>query len=119
MKKAVLLGLAQNAKQTVFQLEKKKQALEATRFFLHDLGFATWDTAKLLGPLGGGDTGKASIKYSNTLYDDKFFALQKGQFTVQVFFGKKKVLISILTAEDAQEQLKEKMLRFAEYKAKI
>ena len=45
--------------------------------------------------LGGGGTGKA-IKYANALYEDKFFALQRRQYSVQVFFGKKKVVVSIV-----------------------
>jgi hypothetical protein len=116
MKKLALLGAAQSPRQSVFQIEKKNHCVEAVRNFLHELGFASWDTAKLFGPLGGGDTGKPTMKYVNAAYDDKFFALQKGQYTVQVFFGKKKVTISVLTLNDEQEKLKEKILLFTERK---
>jgi len=105
MKKAVLLGVAQGPKHSVFQLEKKKQALDAIRELLHNLEFATWDTAKLMGPLGAADTGKPTMKYSNSAYDDKYFAMSKGQYTVQVFFGKKKVILSVQTINDEREHL--------------
>jgi hypothetical protein len=114
MKKLALLGAAQSPRQSVFQIEKKNYCVEAVRNFLHELGFASWDTAKLFGPLGGGDTGKPTMKYINAAYDDKFFALQKGQYTVQVFFGKKKVTISILTSDDVRELLMQKMSMFVE-----
>jgi hypothetical protein len=117
MKKLALLGLAQTPKHSVFQIEKRNHCVETVRGFLHDLGFASWDTAKLVGPMGGGDTGRATIKYTNALYDDKYFSLSKGQYQVEVFFGKKKVLLSIFTISDEQNALKERMLKFFEMKA--
>src|SRR5262245_24165482 len=100
MKKSVLLGMAQTPKHSVFQIEKKTHCVETVRNFLHNLGFASWDTARLLKPLGGADTGRAEIRFKSSFYDDKFFALQKGQYSAQIFFGKKKVIISITTLSD-------------------
>jgi hypothetical protein len=110
-KKIPLLGMAQTPKHSVFQLEKKNRCVDAVRDFLHELGFASWETVRLLKPIGGGDTGKPTMKYANVLYDDKFFALQKGQFSVQVFFGKKKVIVSITTMSDVQERLKTAIIK--------
>ena len=112
MKKPVLLGIAQTPKHSVFAVEKKRQGLDATLRFFHELGFASWDTARLLGPIGGGDSGKPTMKYSNTLYEDKFFAIQKGQYNADVFFGKKRIVISIHTIDDERQKLASTILMF-------
>ena len=105
-KKAVLLGYAQTPKQSVFQLEKKKLSLDAIRGFLDELGFASWEYNRLLAPIDGADTGKPRYFFKATLYDDKFFSFTRGQYLVQVFFGKKKIIMSVTTTDYVQERLK-------------
>jgi hypothetical protein len=116
MKKPALLGMAQTPKHSVFQIEKKNRCVDAVRGFLHELGFASWDTARLLKPLGGADTGKPTVKFRSVLYDDKFFALQRGQYNVQVFFGKKKAVVSVVTLSGEQARLRAAMLKHCEEK---
>ncbi len=114
VKKAVLLGFAQTPKQSVFQLEKKKTSLDALRGFLDELGFASWEYNRLLAPIDGADTGKPRYFFKAKLYDDKFFSFSRGQYLVQVFFGKKKVIMSVTTTDDVQERLKIIMMNYAQ-----
>ena len=114
MAKAVLLGVAQAPKHSVFSLEKKKNSLDAIRGFLHELGFPSWDTARILGPIGGADRPKPTMKFKAALYDDKFFALNKGQYHVEIFFGKKKAVVSVTTTDDLREHLLKNLLLYCE-----
>jgi hypothetical protein len=111
-KPAKLLGLAQTPNQTVFQLEKKKEALNAIRGFLHELGFASWDYNRILVPMDGAD-GKPRVKFKAALYDDKYFAMSKGQYQVSIFFGKRKAIVSVRTIEDLQAVLKAALMKYA------
>ena len=88
LKRIGLLGMAQTPKHSVFRLEKKRHTVDAIRAFLQTIGFASWDSARLYSPLGGGDMGRPERKYTSTAYDDKYFSIPKGQYTVDVFFGK-------------------------------
>lgn len=116
LKKIGLLGLAQTPKHSVFRLEKKKQTVDTIRAFLQTIGFASWDTARLYAPLGGGEMGRPERKYTSTAYDDKYFSIPKGQYTVDVFFGKKTVILSIYTVDDERDALKAKLLQFCDMK---
>jgi|GEM_PF-5889771 len=115
-KKAILLGVAQTQKHSVFQLEKKKDALNAIRALLNDLGFASWDYNRVLSPIDGADTGKPRYKFKATLYDDKYFTMSKGQYTIDIFFGKKKVVIGIYTVDDVRAELLASMMKYCERK---
>jgi len=114
MKRMKLLGSALGPRQCVLQFEKKKQFLDDFSCFLHDLGFASWETARLLTPLGAKDTGKPILKYANTLYDDKYFSFKKGQYHIELFFGKKKVIVVINLLEEKQQEVLERVKKYCE-----
>jgi len=116
LKRIGLLGMAQTPKHSVFRLEKKRHTVDAIRAFLQTIGFASWDSARLYSPLGGGDMGRPERKYTSTAYDDKYFSIPKGQYTVDVFFGKRTVVLSIYTVDDDREALKTKLLEFCDLK---
>lgn len=115
-KRIVVLGMAQTPKHSVFRLEKKKQTVDTIRAYLQVLGYASWDTARLYAPLGGGDMGRPERKYTSTAYDDKYFSIPKGQYQVDVFFGKKTVVLSIYTVDDERDTLKVKLLQLCDVK---
>jgi len=98
-----------------FHIEKNESFLEYFREFLHSLGFTKLTTAgELLRLLGDSDDNYSARKYSDELYQDKYFYFENEDFKIDVFFGKERIIVSIFTSSDNQNKLSELMMKFCE-----
>ena len=115
MKKLKLYGIKKGETHNVFQIEKGESFLEYFREFLHKLGFEKHTTAiELLKLLGDSDDNYSAKKYSDKLYQDKYFYFESKEFKIDVFFGKERVIVSIFTSSDNQQKLTKLMMKFCE-----
>lgn len=115
MKKLKLHGLKKGETHNVFQIEKNESFLEYFREFLHALGFKKHATAiELLKLLGNSDDNYSAKKYSDELYQDKYFYFKNEEFKIDVFFGKERVIVSIFTSSDNQQKLTSLIMKFCE-----
>lgn len=100
-----LLGINKSPHHNVFIIEKKKEFLEGFRIFMHNIGFMEYDTSRILLPLGDTDNNYTGKRYSSKRYQDKYFYFQNEIYKVEIFFGIKKVIISIFTQKDMQHKI--------------
>jgi len=115
MKKLKLYEIRKGEIHNVFHIEKNEAFLEKFREFLHALGFEKHITAKeLLKLLGDADNNYSAKKYSNELYEDKYFYFESGSYKIDVFFGKDKVIVSIFTSFDSQDKITKLITEFCE-----
>lgn len=112
MEKLRLYGLKKSEKHNVFYIEKGKIFLEKFRECLHNLGFKSHETIDILSLLGDADDNYQKRKYSNKLYQDEYFYFENNEYKVEVFFGKDKVIISIFTESDKQEEIMKQINKF-------
>jgi len=115
MKKLKLYGIKKGETHNVFQIEKNESFLEYFRESLHELGFKKHTTAiELLKLLGDSDDNYSAKKYSDELYQDKYFYFENEEFKIDVFFGKERVIVSIFTSSDNQQKLTSLIMKFCE-----
>ena len=115
MKKLKLYGIKKGETHNVFQIEKDESFLEYFREFLHELGFKKHTTAiELLKLLGDSDDNYSARKYTDELYQDKYFYFENEEYKIDVFFGKERVIVSIFTSSDEQERVTKLMMKFCE-----
>ena len=88
-----------------FAIEKKRKALDDLRKFLHNLGFPSHTTTLILLPLGDIDNNYSAQKYCSSLYEDKYFYLYNKEYKIDIFSGKKKIIVSIFTKSNKQNQI--------------
>ena len=67
---------------------------------------------ELLKLLGDSDDNYSAKKYSDELYQDKYFYFENEEFKIDVFFGKERVIVSIFTSSDEQEKVTKLMMKF-------
>ena len=117
--KIKLYGLKKNEKHCIFYVKKQKIFLEKFRNFLHNLGFSKLDTAiELLSLMGDSDDNYSAKKYSNELYQDEYFYFENNNYKVDVFFRKDKVIISIFTESDKQQEIMKQINNFCRLEVK-
>jgi len=115
MKKLKLYRIKKGETHNVFHIEKNEGFLEYFREFLHALGFKKHTTAiELLKLLGDSDDNYSGKKYSDELYQDKYFYFENEEFKIDVFFGKERVIVSIFTSSDNQNKITKLMMKFCE-----
>jgi len=115
MKKLKLYGIKKGETHNVFQIEKNESFLEYFREFLHELGFKKHTTAtELLKLLGDSDDNYSAKKYSDELYQDKYFYFENEEYKIDVFFGKERVIISIFTSSDEQAKVTKSIMKFCD-----
>jgi hypothetical protein len=115
VKKLKLYMIKKSETHSVFHIEKNESFLEYFREFLHKLGFKKHITAiELLKLLGDSDDNYSAKKYSNKLYQDKYFYFENEKFKIDVFFGKEVVIVSIFTPSNNQNKITKLMMKFCE-----
>jgi hypothetical protein len=115
MRKLKLLGLKKGKSHSVFHIEKDEIFLQKFRNFLHNLGFDKNITAnELLKLLGDVDNNYSMKKYSNELYQDKYFYFENENYRIDLFFGKEKITVSIFTSLDDQQIITKLITDFCE-----
>ena len=108
-------SLAQTLRLLGEYIEKEESFLEYFREFLHTLGFKKQATAtELLKLLGDSDDNYSAKKYSDELYQDKYFYFQNEEFKIDVFFGKEIVIVSIFTSSNNQDRIIKLFMEFSE-----
>lgn len=116
MKKLKLYGIKKGKTHNVFHIKKDEIFLESFRDFLYELGFKKYITAiELLKLLGDSDNNYSAKKYSNKLYQDKYFYFENKEFKIDVFFGKEIIIVSIFTSSDNQEKLTKLIMNFCKF----
>lgn len=115
MKKLKLYGIVKGKKHNVFYIEKNEIFIEKFREVLHALGFDKRITAQeLLKLLGNSDNNYSAKKYSNELYQDKYFYFENENYKIDVFFGKDRIIVSIFTLVDNQSEITRLISEFCE-----
>ena len=114
MKKLKLYGIKKGKTHNVFQIEKGASFLEYFREFLYKLGFEKGSTTELIKLLGGPDDNYSARKYSNKLYQDKYFYFENKEYKISVFFGKERIIVSIFTLSDSQQKITKLITKFCE-----
>lgn len=112
MAKLKLYGVKKSEKHNVFHIEKDEILLEKFRECLRNLGVKSYKTADILSLLGDSDDNYQKRKYSNKLYQDKYFYFENEEFKIDVFFGKERVIVSIFTESDKQEEIMKQINKF-------
>ncbi len=110
MEKLKLFGVTKAPTHVVYNIEKKQLFLEYFREFLHTLDFSKVESAKLLSLLGDSDDNYSARSYSDKLYQDVYFYFEKNEYKLDIFFGKARIIVSIFTKENRQQELTEKIL---------
>ncbi|MCW8966660.1 MAG: hypothetical protein OQK82_08260 [Candidatus Pacearchaeota archaeon] len=105
MRKPKILECNKSPLHNVFIVEKNKNVLKSIRDFLHSLDFKSHETIKLLYLLGDSDDNYSKKEYSAELYEDRYFNFSKKSIKIEVFFGNKKVALSIFTNKNIQNKL--------------
>jgi hypothetical protein len=115
--KLELYGLKKSENHSIFHIEKHKIFLERFREFLHNLGFSEGDTAnELLSLMGDVDNNYSAKKYSNKLYQDEYFYFKNKEYKIEIFFGKEKIIISIFTKSNKQQEIMKEIDKFCTFK---
>ena len=112
MNKLKLFGVIKSPTHVVYHIEKKEYFLKHFREFLHSLDFTRLESAKLLSLLGDSGDNYSARSYCNELYQDEYFYFEKNQYKINLFFGKERIIVSIFTKDDKQQELTEKILHF-------
>ncbi|MEA3329412.1 MAG: hypothetical protein U9Q06_01585 [Nanoarchaeota archaeon] len=116
MKKLKLYAIKKEKTHNVFHIEKDESFLKHFRNFLHKLGFKQGETAiELLKLLGDLDDNYSARKYSDKLYQDKFFYFENKDFKIDLFFGKEIIIVSIFTLLDNQKKIMNLILEFCDF----
>jgi hypothetical protein len=113
MKKLKLYGIKRGNRHNIFYIEKNKIFLEKFREVLHKLGFQKYITAQeLLKLLGDSDNNYSVKKYSSNLYQDQYFHFKNKEFKIDVFFGKEKIIVSVITSLNNQNKIVKLIMGF-------
>ena len=111
-----VFSLAKSEHHCSFAIEKKRRSLDNLRKFLHNLGFPSHATTLILSPLGDIDNNYSSKKYCSSLYEDEYFYLYNKEYKIDIFSGKNKIIVSIFTKSDKQNQITDNLFNlFAWY----
>ena len=110
--KIKIVGLKKSANHNYFIANKEEAFLENFRKFLHNIGFQKSESAKLLSPLGDTDNNYSAEKYNSRLYEDKYFYLSSENYSIDVFFGRIKVIVSIFSKTDRQREIAGSLFRY-------
>ena len=115
MKKLRLYGINKGETHNTFHIEKDESFLEYFREVLHELGFEKHITAReLLGLLGDSDNNYSAKKYSNDVYQDRYFYFESENYKIDIFFGRERIIISIFTQKDEQDKITKLIMNFCE-----
>lgn len=116
MKKLKLYGAKKEDNHCVYHIEKSELFLGQFREFLHSLGFKKLETAiELLKLLGDSDNNYSARKYSDELYQDKYFYFENKNYKVDVFFGRERVIVSIFLTTKDQIKINNLIMDFCEF----
>jgi hypothetical protein len=116
MKKLKLYRLKKGETHSVFYIQKHENFLKCFQKFLFALGFEGWIVNKeLLRLLGDVDNNYGLRKYSDKLYQDEYFYFESKQYKIDVFFGKKKIIVSIFTLCDKQKEISDLIFKFCDF----
>lgn len=116
MKRLKIYALKKGETHNIFYLEKNKLFLDKFTGFLVKLGFEKYFTnMELLSLLGELENNYSERKYSKKLYEDKYFYFENKCYKIDLFFGKEKIILSIFTSSDKQNEIMKLIEEFCDF----
>ena len=92
---AEMVGIRKYDNHISLTLKKKRSALFSLIGFISGLDFERKIHSELLHPMGDADDNYSREKYSSKLYEDKHFSFTNDKFDVEIFFGSKRIFVSV------------------------